>query len=156
MEQGSSTTAKLCLTVMHAIRRILRLMAGNPCLCSYSTKPFSGSTTLPSNWQTQLHNHKARRMLRTHHPGLGNPCHGHGSTTLFYPQTNLPASSQIHHCNCMGQQAVAAESAALVVRSAELVQAMAAERSAGIHGDESGNTTPSCPLPTYFPHRQRN
>jgi len=160
---SASATAMPCRRIKIELMHNLQMLEGSLCPCWNSTKPSSRWTSLPSNWKIQRRNHTARKMLRTHRPGLGSPCHVHGNTTLSSLQTSLPASLQIHHCNCMGRQALAAGSpalaarwAALAARWAELALASAAERSSGTHGDESGSTNSSSPLPKCSPHRRRN
>jgi len=57
-------------------------------------------TSLPSNWRSQHHNRTAQQMSRSHHPGLGSPCHALYSTTPSWPQTSPPASLRIHPRSC--------------------------------------------------------
>jgi len=89
------------------LRRILQLLAGNPCPCSHSTTPSWPQTNLPSNSRSPPRSRMARlwaqrgvRLWHTHRPDSDNPSHALYSTTLFWQQTNPPANWRNRPGNC--------------------------------------------------------
>jgi len=148
------------------LKHIRQLLEGSPYPCWNSTTPSWPPTNLASSWRTQHCSRRAPKTLRTRRPGWGNPYHEPGSTIPSWVLTILLPSWQNHQRNCMGLQASQALSAAQVARSAELAarsaaplaarSAAAAAQSAGIRGDESDSTMPSCPLAKCFLGRLRN
>lgn len=141
-KMAAMPTPRLCLYTIqkmsssYPLTRNLRMLVGNPCPSSGSTKLSWKLTNPPSNLRNLHCNRKGPQrwaVLRSRCPDLGNLCHALCSTNSSCPHSSRPANLQNRLRNCKDLRVVAA-----------LVGRTVASRNLG---GARCNTTFSWPLP---------